>query len=413
MSGTLAPIGKHQFFDNNGDPLAGGLLYTYAAGTTTPLATYSDQALTVPNENPIELDPAGRSTIYLSAASYKFVLQTAAGVTVWTQDHISAVPNTTVDLDITGTAGEALTAGQVAYLSAGDGGLTAGRWYKADADLTYASSAAGTVGVVVADIASGASGAIRLQGRITGLSGLTIGAPYYVSATGGALTATAPANARLVGVADSLTSLVITANPRPLRADGAVGSPGIAFAADPDTGIYREGADRLSFATGGVKALEIDATRFLDSPTQPRCAAWMSGTQSLSNATATAVTFDEEDYDVGGLHDPASNNTRFTIPAGGDGLYLLIGGVNFAASGGGGSRSVWWKKNGTTDLNTLTNVGPGSSGTASAAQSIALVVLAAGDYVELFALQASTAALNIGHASDRTVTSSAQVVKLW
>jgi hypothetical protein len=55
MALNLSPLGGAgwQFFDNNGVPLAGGLLYSYAAGTTTPLATYTTSSGVTPNTNPI------------------------------------------------------------------------------------------------------------------------------------------------------------------------------------------------------------------------------------------------------------------------------------------------------------------------------------------------------------------------
>lgn len=120
-TGTLAPYPKLQFFDDDGDPLAGGLLYTYAAGTSTPLATYSDVALATPNANPVVLDAAGRATVFLSATSYKFVLKTSAGATIWTADNISAVPSTTIassfnnvaDGRITLTSGTPVTSADV------------------------------------------------------------------------------------------------------------------------------------------------------------------------------------------------------------------------------------------------------------------------------------------------------------
>jgi hypothetical protein len=92
---TLAPTGKVQYFDNNGIVLSGGLLCSYAAGTSTPQATYADSGGT-PNSNPVVLDSAGRATVYLSSAnSYKLVLEKpaascAAGVILWTQDNIAA-----------------------------------------------------------------------------------------------------------------------------------------------------------------------------------------------------------------------------------------------------------------------------------------------------------------------------------
>jgi hypothetical protein len=86
--GALYPFVKPQIMKDNGQPCAGCSLYAYAAGTTTPLATYSDSAMTTPNTNPIILDSAGRASIWLSAASYKFVLKLTTGVTVWTYDNV-------------------------------------------------------------------------------------------------------------------------------------------------------------------------------------------------------------------------------------------------------------------------------------------------------------------------------------
>ena len=81
-----------QFFDNNGVPLAGGLIYTYAAGTTTPQTTYTSSAGTTAHTNPIVLDSAGRvpgGELWLEMGlNYKFVLQTSAAVTIATYDNI-------------------------------------------------------------------------------------------------------------------------------------------------------------------------------------------------------------------------------------------------------------------------------------------------------------------------------------
>lgn len=212
-NGTLSPSPWFTGLDDNGAPLSGGLLYTYAAGTTTPQATYSEVTLTTPNANPVVLDAAGRCALFLSPTSYKYVLKTAAGVTVRTQDNIGAVPTTSGEVDIAAIAGEALAAGTVAYLSQGDGGATAGRWYLADGDLAYASRDAEAIAMVPTAIASGETGTVRRDGRITGLSALSAGTAYYASGTAGALTATPPTYPRLVGVADTTTSLVLTSGP--------------------------------------------------------------------------------------------------------------------------------------------------------------------------------------------------------
>ena len=89
--GALAPIPRFQFFDDEGQPLAGGLLYTYIAGTTTPEAVYTDANLTTPHSNPIVLDGAGRVTIYLDSMAYKFKLLKATNELVWEQDNIEDI----------------------------------------------------------------------------------------------------------------------------------------------------------------------------------------------------------------------------------------------------------------------------------------------------------------------------------
>lgn len=90
QTGTLMPYAKMQWFDNNGNPCNACKLYTYAAGTLTPLSTYSDSALSTPNANPVVADASGRMTVYLSATSYKFILKTSADVTLWTQDNVAS-----------------------------------------------------------------------------------------------------------------------------------------------------------------------------------------------------------------------------------------------------------------------------------------------------------------------------------
>ena len=86
---SLAPTPKLQFFDANGDPLVDGLLYTYEAGSTTPLVTYTDSTGVSANTNPIVLDSRGEANVWLGAAIYKFALYTSAGVLIWTVDNIN------------------------------------------------------------------------------------------------------------------------------------------------------------------------------------------------------------------------------------------------------------------------------------------------------------------------------------
>ena len=88
---VFAGVGA-QLFDNNGDPLTGGKLYTYQAGTTTPLATYTSKTATTSHPNPIVLDAAGRvpgGEIWLDYVYlYKFVVKTSDDVLIGTYDNI-------------------------------------------------------------------------------------------------------------------------------------------------------------------------------------------------------------------------------------------------------------------------------------------------------------------------------------
>lgn len=215
--GTIAPVPLHHWYDNNGDPASNYRLFTYLAGTSTKQAVFQDVSLSTPHSNPITIDSAGRppAGIYLAPLSYKFVFagpgaDDPPSSPVWSQDNIAAVPGTVVSLDVSGLAGEALTAGDVVYLSDGSGALIAGRWYKADADLTYASVTAGLIGIATASIASATDGTIRIAGQQDYGGGFAIASNLYVSATAGALTTTPPTNARLVGYTDSSTSYVLS-----------------------------------------------------------------------------------------------------------------------------------------------------------------------------------------------------------
>lgn len=94
---SLSPIAGAgwQFFDNNGNPLSGGKLFTYAAGTTTNQATYTSSSGNTAHTNPIVLDSAGRVSggeVWLTNGQrYKFVLKTSADVQLWSADNVSGI----------------------------------------------------------------------------------------------------------------------------------------------------------------------------------------------------------------------------------------------------------------------------------------------------------------------------------
>jgi len=101
---SLAGSGT-QFFDDSGVPLAGGLIYTYAAGGTTPLVTYTSSSGLIAHPNPIVLDSAGRiNEIWIAeGTSYKFVLKSATNVLIGSFDNLFPIASLPVSIYNGGT----------------------------------------------------------------------------------------------------------------------------------------------------------------------------------------------------------------------------------------------------------------------------------------------------------------------
>lgn len=99
----LTPFPVMQFLDDDGNPLAGGLIYTYTAGgPVTPLATYTDASGSTPNPNPVVLDSAGRASIWLGTASlYYWSVRDSGGTELWNADDIGS---TAAAADVVGPA---------------------------------------------------------------------------------------------------------------------------------------------------------------------------------------------------------------------------------------------------------------------------------------------------------------------
>lgn len=86
---ALMPIPRQCFNSPSGVPLSGGMLFSYAAGTSTPQATYADYTGTIQNTNPVVLDSAGCAQIWISPNVYKFELQDSLGSSLWVTDNVS------------------------------------------------------------------------------------------------------------------------------------------------------------------------------------------------------------------------------------------------------------------------------------------------------------------------------------
>lgn len=110
---------KFEGVDNAGKPLPLGQLFTYEAGTTTPLASYTDQSGTTENTNPVILDAAGRANVWLAPnVLYKLVLKDKNGITIWTQDLFSVG-----DPAFPSILGQSSGASKIGYIPPGEGAV--------------------------------------------------------------------------------------------------------------------------------------------------------------------------------------------------------------------------------------------------------------------------------------------------
>jgi len=129
MSVNLSFIGGAgwQFFTDNGAILSGGMIYTYAAGGTTPLATYTDRTGATPNANPIILDAAGRTPSQVWSTEgllYKYVVKTSTNTTIRSWDNIGgSVVASDLAQDLASSAADKGSS-LVGYLPAGTGAVT-------------------------------------------------------------------------------------------------------------------------------------------------------------------------------------------------------------------------------------------------------------------------------------------------
>lgn len=114
MSATLMPSPRQRFVDNVGLPLANGMVFTFAAGTSDKLAAFTDPDGLIPHENPIRLDIRGEATIYW-LGNYKVDVRNALGIQLpgYPVDNFNAV-------DIAGLIAGG-NAGFQALLASGDG----------------------------------------------------------------------------------------------------------------------------------------------------------------------------------------------------------------------------------------------------------------------------------------------------
>ncbi len=222
MAVNLSPIGNgFQFFDNNGAPLNAGKIYTYQAGSSTPLATYTSSSGLTANANPIILGTSGRppNDIWLTEGFfYKFILKDSSDVTIQTYDNLYGI------IGAAPPAATPIPAGGIFLWSGSIGSIPAG----------YV-------------LCNGSNGTPDLRDRFI----VGAGSTYAVDATGGS------ANAIVVSHTHTATSVVTD----PGHAHSTVtGSPPIEGASLSPGSATRTGSANTGTQTTGITVATTVAT---------------------------------------------------------------------------------------------------------------------------------------------------------
>jgi len=217
MAVNLSPIGNgFQFFTTTGIPLAGGKIYTYQAGSSTPLATYTDNTGATANANPIVLGTDGRpsSEIWLTYGyNYKFVLKDANDNTIQTYDNLYGIIGTQP------ATGATIPAGLISMWSGSIGSIPSG-WYLCD----------------------GSNGTPNLTDRFI----IGAGSTYAVNGTGGVSSITLTTNNM-----PAHTHTATVTDPGHLHSDTGT-QQGFGSTSGPDSNQAWSGTHNTATATTGI-----------------------------------------------------------------------------------------------------------------------------------------------------------------
>ena len=132
------------------------------------------------------------------------------------------------------------------------------------------------------------------------------------------------------------------------------------------------------------------------------CSLTKSSDQTVPTATHTAITFDGEDYDDGGMHNNSTNTSRITIPTGEGGVYVFTGSAEIEQLDDGKHILVYFRKNGTTALDGRGRYWAGSNNVYPSPTFSKIVKLSAGDYVELMVEHSQGSDLSVRASADGT-----------
>lgn len=225
---NLSPLPTQKFFDNNGAPLVRGLLFTYAAGTSTKIATYKDSSGGPTNTNPIELDYRGEANIWLDQAlTYKYVLAPPGDTDPPTRP-IQAVDNISAAVTLASLTQQIV--GQILYprsAEEGTAGVTPSAFQWANRPLIYLARYGGVMDNSTSDYAAWVK-ALTVAGIIGGVV-VVDGPSAIASASLGTTGLSLPSNVgiwftnRVAGITitgSSLCNLFVGLNKSGFKIDG-------------------------------------------------------------------------------------------------------------------------------------------------------------------------------------------------
>lgn len=194
---NLPPVLKQYWTDANGNPLAGGLIYTYQSGTTTPQATYTDEGGETENENPVELDASGYAPMWLDPElSYKFIIADSDDNPLHTIDNVVGL----LTADAINTASiqdEAVTQAKIADDAVGADQLKDS--VGTDGDRAVTTNHMRDAAVTRPKLASGAVGRVNHATKTTTYTLTDDDDVILANSSGGAFTLTLPAAALYSG----------------------------------------------------------------------------------------------------------------------------------------------------------------------------------------------------------------------
>lgn len=340
----LPPI--FQFFDNNGAPLANGFVYTYAAGTTTELATYTDASGTIAAPNPIQLNSAGRPTSGSGAiwgqGAYKFIVKDSSGVQVGdTLDNVTSFTGLAAATNayaetfsgngvqtVFTTASDLGTDSKALLVSVSPGLQEIAQNGSFATDTLWTKGAGWTIGAGVATAAGAISTAISQVPVLTVVAGQAYAFTYTITRSAGGLipslggqngtertasgtyrevivaAATTPlafTGNGFTGTLDNVSVTVATSQPMSILATNAytINGTTLTFAAAPATGVnnidVRAPSLLLGAASTSASLAQVYAAQALASATSAAAAASLAKWKpAVACATTANITLSGE-----------------------------------------------------------------------------------------------------------------------